>query len=94
MLALARALMAQPKLLMVDEISMGLAPLIVARLFDALRARAREGVSLLLVEQYVDAALDLADYAYVMDKGVIVDVGEPADLRQGGLASAYLGGAA
>jgi branched-chain amino acid transport system ATP-binding protein len=92
MLALARALMAQPKLLMVDEISMGLAPLIVAQLFDALRERARAGISLLLVEQYVEAALELADYVYVMDKGSIVDVGEPADMRN--LASAYLGGAA
>jgi branched-chain amino acid transport system ATP-binding protein len=92
MLALARALMAQPKLLMVDEISMGLAPLIVAQLFDALRERAAAGVSLLLVEQYVEAALELADYVYVMDKGCIVDVGEPADMRN--LASAYLGGAA
>jgi len=94
MLALARALMAQPKLLMVDEISMGLAPLIVAQLFDALRQRAAAGMSLLLVEQYVEAALGLADYVYVMDKGAIVDVGEPSDMRHGSLASAYLGGAA
>jgi branched-chain amino acid transport system ATP-binding protein len=94
MLALARALMAQPKLLMVDEISMGLAPLIVAQLFDALRQRAAAGMSLLLVEQYVEAALGLADYVYVMDKGSIVDVGEPSDMRHGSLASAYLGGVA
>jgi branched-chain amino acid transport system ATP-binding protein len=94
MLALARALMAKPKLLMVDEISMGLAPLIVGQLFDALRQRAEAGMSLLLVEQYVEAALGLADYVYVMDKGAIVDVGEPADMRHGSLASAYLGGAA
>jgi branched-chain amino acid transport system ATP-binding protein len=94
MLALARALMVRPKLLMVDEISMGLAPLIVGQLFDALRSRAAAGVSLLVVEQYVEAALELADYVYVMDKGVIVDVGEPSDMRHGGLASSYLGGAA
>jgi branched-chain amino acid transport system ATP-binding protein len=94
MLALARALMAKPKLLMVDEISMGLAPLIVGQLFDALRQRAEAGMSLLLVEQYVEAALGLANYVYVMDKGAIVDVGEPADMRHGSLASAYLGGAA
>jgi branched-chain amino acid transport system ATP-binding protein len=73
---------------------MGLAPLIVGQLFDALRQRAEAGMSLLLVEQYVEAALGLADYVYVMDKGAIVDVGEPADMRHGSLASAYLGGAA
>jgi branched-chain amino acid transport system ATP-binding protein len=94
MLALARALMARPKLLMVDEISMGLAPIIVGQLFEALHERARSGVSLLVVEQYVEAALSLADYVYVMDKGCITDVGEPADMRQGSLATAYLGGVA
>ncbi|HUC37602.1 MAG TPA: ABC transporter ATP-binding protein [Acidimicrobiales bacterium] len=92
MLALARALLSRPRLLMVDEISMGLAPLIVGQLFDALKARAEAGTSILLVEQYVDAALELADYVYVMDKGTIVDVGEPGDVREGGLVSAYLGG--
>jgi len=92
MLALARALLSRPRVLMVDEISMGLAPLVVAELFDKLRAQARAGTSLLLVEQYVDAALDLADYVYVLDKGRVVDIGEPADVRRGGLASAYLGG--
>jgi branched-chain amino acid transport system ATP-binding protein len=66
----------------------------VGQLFEALRAKAADGVSLLLVEQYVEAALDLADYVYVMDKGVIVDVGQPCDMRQGSLATAYLGGAA
>jgi branched-chain amino acid transport system ATP-binding protein len=91
MLALARALLSKPKLLMVDEISMGLAPIIVQQLFEALRQRAAAGTSLLLVEQYIDAALELADYVYVMDKGRVVDVGEPEDVRQGGLVSAYLG---
>ena len=91
MLSLARALLSKPKLLMVDEISMGLAPIIVQQLFDALRERALAGTSLLLVEQYIDAALELADFVYVLDKGRIVDVGEPGDVRQGGLVSAYLG---
>jgi branched-chain amino acid transport system ATP-binding protein len=94
MLALARALMARPKLLMVDEISMGLAPIIVGQLFEALRSLAASGTSLLLVEQYVEAALGLADYVYVMDKGAIINVGESADMRTGTLATAYLGGAA
>jgi branched-chain amino acid transport system ATP-binding protein len=92
MLALARALLSRPRLLMVDEISMGLAPIIVSQLFNTLRTRAEAGTTVLLVEQYVEAALDLADYVYVLDKGRIVDVGEPADMRRSGLVSAYLGG--
>jgi branched-chain amino acid transport system ATP-binding protein len=94
MLALARAIMARPRLLMVDEISMGLAPIVVGHLFEALRKIAATGASLLLVEQYVETALELADYVYVMDKGVIVNVGEPDDMRASNLAAAYLGGAA
>ena len=94
MLALARAIMARPRLLMVDEISMGLAPIVVGHLFEALRTIAATGASLLLVEQYVETALELADYVYVMDKGVVVDVGEPNDMRSSNLAAAYLGGAA
>jgi branched-chain amino acid transport system ATP-binding protein len=94
MLALARALMARPRLLMVDEISMGLAPIVVGHLFEALHQIAATGASLLLVEQYVETALELADYVYVMDKGVIVDVGEPNDMRASNLAAAYLGGGA
>lgn len=92
MLALARALLSRPRLLLVDEISMGLAPVIVGQLFDALRTQVCQGTSMLLVEQYVDAALELADYAYVLDQGQVVDVGEPADLRASGLATTYLGG--
>jgi len=92
MLALARALMMRPRLLMLDEISMGLAPLIVNQLFDAVRRLAQRGVTILLVEQYVEAALELADYAYVLDKGRVVDVGESSDLREAGLASTYMGG--
>jgi branched-chain amino acid transport system ATP-binding protein len=94
MLALARAIMSRPRLLMVDEISMGLAPIVVGHLFEALHTIAATGASLLLVEQYVETALELADYVYVMDKGVIVDVGEPNDMRASNLAAAYLGGAA
>jgi branched-chain amino acid transport system ATP-binding protein len=94
MLALARALVTRPRLLMLDEISMGLAPLITAQLFDTIRASKAAGTSMLLVEQYVDAALELADYAYVLEKGRIVDMGEPADLRaSAALADAYLGAA-
>jgi branched-chain amino acid transport system ATP-binding protein len=94
MLALARAIMVRPRLLMVDEISMGLAPLVVGHLFEALRTIVATGASLLLVEQYVETALELADYVYVMDKGIIVNVGEPNDIRSSNLAAAYLGGVA
>jgi branched-chain amino acid transport system ATP-binding protein len=92
MLALARALVSRPRLLLLDEISMGLAPLITTQLFDQIRQSALSGTSMLLVEQYVDAALDLADYGYVLEKGRIVEMGEPSDLRaSAALAEAYLG---
>jgi branched-chain amino acid transport system ATP-binding protein len=91
MLALARALLSEPRLLMVDEISMGLAPLIVKQLFDILRQLVSRGTTVLLVEQYIDAALDLADFVYVLEKGQISDVGQVSDVRQDGLVSAYLG---
>lgn len=94
MLALARALVTRPRLLMLDEISMGLAPLVTAELFERIRSSAAAGTSMLLVEQYVDAALELADYAYVLEKGRIVDMGEPADLQSSAaLTDAYLGAA-
>ncbi len=92
MLALARAFAAEPVLLMLDEISMGLAPAINAQLFATIRSVAERGISMLLIEQYVDAALALADYCYVLEKGRIVDVGEPEDLRHSeALTAAYLG---
>ncbi|HZN14661.1 MAG TPA: ABC transporter ATP-binding protein [Acidimicrobiales bacterium] len=92
MLAMARALVARPRLLMLDEISMGLAPIIVRQLFDAVRAMKDTGATVLLVEQYVEAALELADYVYVLDKGRVAHVGEPSDVREAGLATSYLGG--
>ncbi|MEY2474849.1 MAG: branched-chain amino acid transport system ATP-binding protein [Actinomycetota bacterium] len=91
MLALARAMLARPRLLMLDEISMGLAPLVVAKLFDAVRDLAAEGTTVLMVEQYVHAALELADYVYVLDKGRVVDLGEPADMQETGMLASYLG---
>jgi branched-chain amino acid transport system ATP-binding protein len=91
MLALARAVLGRPRLLLLDEISMGLAPLIVSSLFAEVREMARSGATVLLVEQYVRAALEMADYAYVLDKGRVVDVGEPADVRGDGVLSSYLG---
>jgi branched-chain amino acid transport system ATP-binding protein len=91
MLALARAMLARPRLLMLDEISMGLAPLVVAQLFDAVRGMAEGGTTVLMVEQYVHAALELSDYVYVLDKGRVVDLGEPADMQETGMLASYLG---
>jgi branched-chain amino acid transport system ATP-binding protein len=91
MLALARAMLARPRLLMLDEISMGLAPLVVAQLFDAVRKLAEGGTTVLMVEQYVHAALELSDYVYVLDKGRVVDLGEPADMQETGMLASYLG---
>jgi branched-chain amino acid transport system ATP-binding protein len=90
MLALARALSTNPSLLLLDELSMGLAPLIVAELYERVAEVARQGVSILVVEQFARTVLGVADYAAIMLHGRIVDVGQPADLEEG-LSSAYLG---
>jgi branched-chain amino acid transport system ATP-binding protein len=71
MLAIARALMSRPKLLLLDEPSMGLAPLMVQRIFETIRAVAAEGVTLLLVEQNAKLALELCHRGYVMESGSI-----------------------
>ena len=80
MLAIARALMAQPKLLLLDEPSMGLAPIIVQKVFEVVAAIRKEGVTVLLVEQNARLALELADRAYVMETGVITLAGEARTL--------------
>ena len=90
MLALARAVATDPALLMLDEISMGLAPLVVEELYEVIGAIAREGVSVLLVEQFAQTALGAADYAAIMVQGVIQSVGQPADIADE-LSGAYLG---
>lgn len=93
MLALARALMARPRLLLLDEPSMGLAPLIVAEIFRVLDEVNREGVTLLLVEQNVRQALKIAHRAYVMESGRIVLSGSGAELLHNPkVVDAYLGG--
>jgi branched-chain amino acid transport system ATP-binding protein len=93
MLAMARALSTDAALLMLDEISMGLAPLIVAELYDLVARIAEQGVAILLVEQFARVALPISNYAAVMTQGRIVSFGEPADI-QDELSKAYLGGAA
>jgi branched-chain amino acid transport system ATP-binding protein len=91
MLALAHAYVAKSSLVLLDEVSMGLAPKIVDEIFDHLRDLAAQGAALLLVEQYVGRALDLADYVYILKKGRVEFVGEPAQLRDGRLLVHYLG---
>lgn len=93
MLALGRALMAKPKLLILDEPSLGLAPLIVREIFRTISSLRELGVSVLLVEQNARAALETADYGYVLETGEIVQQG-PADtlIHDPKLIAAYLGG--
>ena len=93
MLVVARALMSAPRLLLVDELSLGLAPMIVAQLFDILRAVNARGTAILLVEQFVHMALNNTDRAYVLQKGEVVAEGRSrALLEDETLVASYLGG--
>jgi len=92
MLAIGRAIMGQPRMLMLDEPSLGLAPLIVRELFKILEQLRETGVSILLVEQNATAALALADYAYVLETGDLVLEGPAAELASDPrVAQTYLG---
>jgi ABC-type branched-subunit amino acid transport system ATPase component len=91
MLSMARAMTTNPKILLLDELSMGLAPLIVEGLYEIVAQVAAEGVSILVVEQFARTVLGVADYAAIMLHGKVVSVGQPADLEEE-LSSAYLGG--
>jgi branched-chain amino acid transport system ATP-binding protein len=93
MLAMSRALASDPALLILDELSMGLAPLIVEELYESVGQIARNGVSILVVEQFARTALQIADYAAVMTGGRIVATGEPAEI-EAIMADVILGGAA
>jgi branched-chain amino acid transport system ATP-binding protein len=80
MLAIARALLVNPKLLMLDEPSQGLAPLVVAEVFRIITEMRREGISVLLVEQNARMSLEIADFAYVLDDGRVVYSGIAREL--------------
>jgi branched-chain amino acid transport system ATP-binding protein len=92
MVAIGRGMMARPKLLMVDELSLGLAPKVVDRLIDVVRDINREGMALLLVEQDVLVALDAANRAYVLENGRVALSGPAAEVKDDpGVRKAYLG---
>jgi branched-chain amino acid transport system ATP-binding protein len=92
MLAVARGLMAQPEILMIDELSLGLAPFLVLNLFQVLRQLKDSGLTMLLVEQNVQMALAVSDYAYVLSEGHVEIEGQAAEVRQmEQVREAYLG---
>ncbi|MDQ2650026.1 MAG: ABC transporter ATP-binding protein [Actinomycetota bacterium] len=91
MLALARALVGQPKVVLLDELSMGLAPLVVDQLFDQIAALRAAGRTIVLVEQYLTHALRHADECFVLAKGTAVWHGSPDELRRSGVAAEFLG---
>ena len=93
MLAIARALMAKPRLLLLDEPSLGLAPMLVNRIFAVISRLKETGVTILLVEQNARKALEIADRAYVMETGRIILAGDARELAANPeIEKAYLGG--
>ena len=90
MLAVSRVMAGDPKLVMFDELSMGLAPMIVESLFDNVAAMRARGITIILVEQFLTHALAHADVCYVISRGVVSWAGEPSELRDGAAAADYL----
>ena len=93
MCAIGRRLMAEPKLLMIDEPTLGLAPLIVEQIFELVSQIRDSGIAVLLVEQNATKSLEICDRAYVLERGDIVMQGTPAELNSKGeeLRRAYIG---
>jgi branched-chain amino acid transport system ATP-binding protein len=93
MLALARAYVQRPRLVLLDEVSLGLAPKVVEEIFSFIKRLAGEGTALLLVEQYVIRALELSNYVYMLNQGELVFAGEPAELEGEDVFRSYVGSA-
>ncbi|MGQ0843753.1 MAG: ABC transporter ATP-binding protein [Sporichthyaceae bacterium] len=91
MLALSHAYVGNPDVVLLDEVSMGLAPKIVEEIFEYLTDLGRKGVAQLLVEQYVGQALRMADYVYILDRGRISFAGEPGEISEETIMNSYLG---
>jgi branched-chain amino acid transport system ATP-binding protein len=91
MLAVARAYLSNPSLVFLDEVSLGLAPLIVDEIFEFLRRLAAQGTALLLVEQYIARALQLADFVFILNHGQVVFAGEPSELDEADVYRSYVG---
>jgi branched-chain amino acid transport system ATP-binding protein len=91
MLALSRAYVTRPKLVLVDEASLGLAPLIVDRIYEALTRLVERGMSLVVVEQYVQRALDLAQVVYILSRGEVIHVGRAHEIDTDEIYARYLG---
>jgi branched-chain amino acid transport system ATP-binding protein len=91
MLALSYAYVGDPKVVLLDEVSMGLAPKIVEEIFVYLQDLAQQGIAQLLVEQYVSRALQMADYVYILDRGRISFAGEPGEISEETVMNSYLG---
>ncbi len=93
MLALVRAYITDPSYVLLDEVSMGLAPIVVDQIFEFLRTLAARGTALLVVEQYVAKAMGMADLVYLLNRGNVDFAGEPGELDADELAARYLGAA-
>ena len=92
MLAIARAMMSRPRLLLLDEPSMGLSPIMVEKIFEVIRAASAQGIPMLLVEQNAKLALEAAGRAYVLDSGSVTLAGKAQDLlHDSRVREAYLG---
>jgi len=91
MLALSHAYVGDPHVVLLDEVSMGLAPKIVEEIFEYLEDLAKQGIAQLLVEQYVSRALKMADYVYILDRGRISFAGEPGEISEETIMNSYLG---
>jgi branched-chain amino acid transport system ATP-binding protein len=91
MLAFSRAHLVQPKLVLLDEVSLGLAPIIVDEIFASLSNLVEAGSAVLLVEQYIHRAIEMADYVYVLSRARVAWEGRASELDQEALSNSYLG---